>query len=190
MSCNKNVSIRVVILILLVLQNITLVAQLDRNAVISVQGASTLMYYYGHGTAGVDRWDGNENIVDLVIPTKIVVDGYKCEVRVIHENAFRFCKKLETAYINVYVIWYYAFWGCDNLKSIEFGPKVNSICEDAFRNCRNVTCIKSHATMPPKCNKYVFDDIPNNITIFVPKDAIERYKSADAWNHFKNFKPL
>lgn len=190
MNCSNFFLFRLFVLLFLVFQNISIFAQRDGEAVISTQGASTLRYSYGHGAAGVDTWDNNEEIVNLIVPTRIVVDGYKCEVKVIHDYAFARCEKLETAYINVYVIWYNAFSNCTSLRSIEFGPKVNSICEDAFRNCKSVISIKCHAVTPPSCEDFVFNDIPSNIPVYVPKDAIEKYMVAKAWKHFKNYKPL
>ena len=111
----------------------------------------------------------------------------------------------------------YAFVSCSGFTgSLTIGDSVTSIGNSAFNGCRNISSldIKStdlkinyyaffgmdalqsitcYATTPPKC---IYSGGFNNIfsrytpQLYVPQQAIEKYKTATEWKKFSNIKPI
>jgi uncharacterized repeat protein (TIGR02543 family) len=69
---------------------------------------------------------------------------------------------------------------------------VTSIEYEAFHGCSGLTSVTSLIENPFKIDgKKTFDlDTYNNATLYVPKGAIEKYKSTEGWKSFVNILPL
>lgn len=74
---------------------------------------------------------------------------------------------------------------------------IECICNDAFRDVTSLTTVVINATTPPSIGErafryYVFDDITydetyeplENITIYVPAESVNAYKTAPGWSDF------
>lgn len=84
-----------------------------------------------------------------------------------------------------------AFRGCYNLKEIRLPKNLKHIDDRAFDSCTNLTAIYSSAITPPMTDVFSFCFLPfDDATLYVPKDAVEKYKSAANWNNFKTIIPL
>ena len=75
----------------------------------------------------------------MVIPEYVEINGKKCEVTDIHENAFLQCTDLIDVTINASCIGDLAFYGCTNLTNVTLGNTVTSIGELAFAYCTNLS---------------------------------------------------
>lgn len=131
-------------------------------------------------------------------------------VTCIGERAFYGCDALKEANIpdSVVRIEREAFAYCDTLTRITLGSKIASIGEGAFSYCFALTriilptgvnriekyafdtCsalqeITVLATVPPSTDSLTFENIKRNITVYVPAEALETYRTAEGWKEFR-----
>ena len=105
----------------------------------------------------------------------------------ISENEFYGCANLKRVKIGdgVVSIGNWAFSGCSSLETFEFGTSMKTIGEEAFSDCTALVKLRSKAMTPPTCGTQALDDINKwNCELFVPKEAIPSYQSADQWKEF------
>ena len=77
-----------------------------------------------------------------------------------------------------------AFWYCTNLPSITIPNSVTSIGRDAFRGCSNLKNVVSEIQKPFKIGYYVFEGIPSDAELIVPKGTKAAYLATEGWNKF------
>ena len=83
----------------------------------------------------------------------------------------------------------YAFYGLTSIKSLTIGGNVNRIGYYAFDNCTGLTSIYSNAVTPPACRDNAFhEDTKWDCPLYVPKESLEAYKSANVWKSFLSIK--
>ena len=78
-----------------------------------------------------------------------------------------------------------AFQGCSGLTSITIPITVTSIGNWAFSECSGLTEIYSLALTPPTVYPYTFNGC-YRATLYVPKQALNVYKTANYWKNFTN----
>ena len=126
----------------------------------------------------------NFDIENLVIP-----DGVPC----IEKEVFQGVREIESVTIpnSVTSIGDWAFNNCPGLKSVEIGSGVTSIGERAFGYCTSLSEMTCEVPTPPSLGDNVFYNTPTTSCIlYVPKESINLYRTADVWKDFGNILPL
>ena len=79
------------------------------------------------------------------------------------------------------------FYNSKNLQKIILPSKLELIDEAAFQDCKSLRVIECKSTVPPVVNSTAFDGVPlEDLTIIVPKSALNDYKSSESWSGFKH----
>ena len=141
-----------------------------KNTVIP-SGVSIIGSYAFHGCSG---------LTTISIPSGVTN---------INLGAFSHCENLTSVIIpsTVTSIGERAFNSCTNLTSINIPSSVTSINTYAFYNCTGLTSITVEATTPPSLSSNVFNNVPQNIPVYVPCNTKTAYQNALGWSDFTNF---
>ena len=105
----------------------------------------------------------------------------------IGEYAFYGCKGLTSVEIpnSVTSIGWYAFEGCTGLTSVTIGTGVKNIGSKAFAKCSNLTDVYCLATSVPSTYSDAFNESYSEyMTLHVPAEAINSYKTTAPWSSF------
>lgn len=86
---------------------------------------------------------------------------------------------------SVKIIGNYAFSYCSGLTSITIPNSVTSISNYAFDGCSNLVEIYSLALIPPAIDSNTFNGC-YGATLYVPKNAVNAYRTANYWKKFTN----
>ena len=114
----------------------------------------------------------------IEIPNSVTYIGY---------YAFYGCTSLTSITIpnSVTSIGDYAFEGCTSLASVTIGAGVESIDREAFAKCSDLTDVYCLATSVPSTNATAFNEsYPEYMTLHVPAEAIDSYKTTAPWSSF------
>lgn len=114
-------------------------------------------------------------------------------VEAIKVSAFSDCRNLESVKIpnTVTSIKHRAFQYCRNLESIIIPSSVNSIGISAFSECKALKDIYCQAVNVPETHSSAFDNSPiENMTLYVPGESMNAYKTTDPWSGFGKFQAL
>ena len=123
--------------------------------------------------------------------TKITELNIPNSVTSIKDYAFDGCGGLTGVTIpnSVTSIGYAAFYNCSELTSIDIPNSVTSIGNDAFYGCSGLTEIYSFALLPATVSSSTFSGC-YSATLYVPYNALEKYKAADYWKEFINIESI
>ena len=118
-----------------------------------------------------------KSLKNLVIGENVVAIG---------SSAFNGCEGLTTISIpkSVSSIGDNSFRWCKSLTKLEIGENVKSISYSAFTQCSKLKEVYCYAKNPPQTDGEVFDNNIENVTLYVPSDALNEYKSISPWNNF------
>lgn len=86
-------------------------------------------------------------------------------------------------------IGHHAFSDCLELNSVTMPETIEIVGFNAFSNCPNLTSITCLGKVPPSCedDNMGFSELNyQNITLYVPYNAIEAYRNAPGWCNFQN----
>lgn len=122
----------------------------------------------------------------------LVCDG---TITKINPQAFVKNEDMTSIYIphSVTTIGASAFYGSNSLSEVYIGNGIKSIGAGAFTNCVDLESLYLHTATPPTLGEYaLMGDVTGGYkylgcTIYVPKDAVESYKSHDSWSKYKDY---
>ena len=125
---------------------------------------------------GDSNFDGNNFSGSLKIPKGLTS---------ISTSAFAYCTFTGEVEIpdGVTYIHKLAFRGSKNLQKVILPSSLEFIDEYAFWYCKSLRVIECKSTVPPVVNSTAFDKVPlEDLTVIVPKSALNDYKSSAFWS--------
>ena len=134
-----------------------------------------------------------KNTINLNINTHLLVNGVEITellipygIASIGNYAFRKCTSLTSVTIpdSVTSIGSYAFRNCTSLTSVTIPDSVTSIGDYAFYYCSGLTSVYCKATTPPTGSASMFDNNALDRKIYVPRNSVEIYKTAEYWSEY------
>ena len=118
---------------------------------------------------------GCSGLTSITIPNSVTYIG---------NEAFRDCTGLTSIEI-VTSIGDRAFCGCKGLTSVTIGTGVKYIGSEAFAICSNLTDVYCLATSVPNAESDAFNEsYPEYMTLHVPAEAIDSYRTTAPWSSF------
>ena len=138
---------------------------------------------YGTETIDDDAFHNCHSLTSVHIPNSVTTIGARA-----------FCKTaLATITIpnTVTTIREFTFSQCESLRSIFIPNSVEFIGNYAFQMCDSLDYIVCNATEAPQLGSGVFAAITQSlVTLYVPEESIEQYKSAEQWKEFRTILPI
>ena len=77
-----------------------------------------------------------------------------------------------------------AYSGNTHLCSIMLPTSITDIGSNAFNGCSALTAITSYTLTPPKVGSNALNGVADNMIVYVPSEAVDRYQEADIWKNF------
>lgn len=107
-------------------------------------------------------------------------------VKTIQSATFEGCSSLKEISLSnsITSIAQCTFHECTSLESVVIPATVSQIGEAAFMDCKSITNIFSKATTPPNGNRGMFSYHASNRKIYVPRNSVNAYKSAEYWMEY------
>ena len=117
------------------------------------------------------------SLASITIPNSVTSIG---------QSAFSYCTSLTSVTIpnSVTSIASYAFYYCTSLASITIPNSVTSIGGNAFYYCTSLASLTVEAATPPTLGSNVFYGTDANLTIYVPAESVDAYKSDSGWSTY------
>lgn len=124
----------------------------------------------------------NDSLVSITIPESIENLPKRC---------FSACHNLEEIKIpnSIKSFGDECFAGCENLMSFTIPESVKSLGASCFSGCISLLALRSLAKTPPTIHETTFNNL-SKCVLYVPEEAIEKYKNTPSWNFFKSIVPL
>jgi hypothetical protein len=104
----------------------------------------------------------------------------------IESGAFLRCEKLSTLILQegLSTIGDDAFAYCLSLSDISLPASLQTIGYGAFANCTALKSISLHGSTPPELSDKAFQNISAEAIIYVPANAVDRYKTTPGWKSY------
>ena len=107
------------------------------------------------------------------------------ECAYVNEGAFNGCTSLTSLNMpKANYIYRNAFKGCVSLTDVDLGNETDKIMVRAFENCTSLTSLTIRATTPPELSDSAFLGTSTDLTIYVPSESVDVYKSATNWSEY------
>ena len=125
---------------------------------------------------------GCSSLLAIDIPKGVTSIGY---------DAFSGCSSLTSIEIpdNVTLIDEGAFENCSSLITLIIGKSVNSIYSFVLDGCSSLTKCYCYATWPPGIGNF-YNFSGDKVTLYVPADCSQKYKSTNWGKYFPNIKEI
>ncbi len=110
-------------------------------------------------------------------------------VTTVEDYAFWHCESLTDVVLpnSVATIGDWAFEGCSSLTSVAIGNGVTEIGCMAFLDCTSLTNVYCKAITPPTGSIGMFQSNASNRIIYVPRQSVESYISAEHWRTYASY---
>ena len=154
------------------------VTTIGTDAFYSCSGLTSVTIPNSVTTIGGSAFSGCTGLTSVTIPNSVTSIG---------DYAFSGCRGLTSVTIpnSVTSIGNGAFSGCSGLTSVTIPNSVTSIGNGAFFNCVGLTSVVSKMENPCSISSDCFPDgVFYNVTLYVPKETIDKYKATIYWNKF------
>ena len=109
-------------------------------------------------------------------------------IRTIGRESFSTCRDLNSITFRngLISIGTLAFFDCFSLTSITFPESITNIGEGCFETCEHIESVTVKASVPPTLGAGVFEYSSSIITIYVPSESVNTYKTASGWSTYAN----
>ena len=139
--------------------------------------------------------EGGGNIIYYTSTDNRIVTPYD-------SNAFSYMKiGISKLTANIYkngqgiIVFDYNLWGignnafrdCTTLKSITIPDRVELISKNVFNDCTSLKEVYCKPTTPPTLQSYIFWGNISGRKIYVPRNSVEAYKSAENWSIYADY---
>ncbi len=156
------------------------VTSIESSAFSGCSGLTSITIPNSVTSIGGSAFGGCSGLTSITIPNSVTSIG---------GAAFYNCSGLTNITIpnSVTSIGSSAFYNCSGLTSITIPNSITSIEPYAFGNCENLGDVYCLATNVPSTNSNAFSDsYPEYMTLHVPAEAINSYKTTEPWSTFGN----
>jgi hypothetical protein len=84
-----------------------------------------------------------------------------------------------------------AFYDCSGLTSVTIPNSVTTIDINAFAGCSRLKEVINYAKEPQQVSETIFSSVNlGNVRLSVPSLSLDKYKNADVWSGFGEFKGM
>jgi hypothetical protein len=136
-------------------------------------------YVIPNGVTTIGEWAFREckGLINVTIPNSVTTIG---------RSAFSHCKGLTSVIIpnSVTTIYERAFRSCTGLTNVAIGNSITTIRTNAFFRCTGLTILTIENATPPEIYGPILSGVAKNITIYVPAESVEKYKTARDWSEY------
>ena len=126
---------------------------------------------------GEESFGGCIGLTSVIIPNSVTAIGW---------SAFSKCAGLTSITIpnSVTTIGDFVFARCAGLTSVTIPNSVTEIGWRAFSECSGLSLLTIESATPPDIKDFAFEEVSENITIYVPAESVEKYKTAEGWSEY------
>ncbi len=180
---------------------------ISRSELIQCPGAKTSVTIPNSVTSiGEYTFSGCRNLTSLTIPNSVTLIGNgsfnDCSsltsvtipnsVTYIGGSAFYNCDSLTSVTIpnSVSVIRGLTFADCSSLESVVISASVKEIEYGAFSRCSKLTKIYNLNLTPQTLGEKVFNGVPQDAVVYIPKGSFKQYFVANGWTYFIDFREM
>ena len=180
------------------------VLKIAENAFQGCSNMTSLKLPKGLITIGDYAFKGCNRLTSINIPESVTEIDY---------DAFSGCDNLDTLELHADKNWLYSINYLNSIKNVIFGDGVHKIQSYAFKNwasltsislsnsveeinysafwgCNNLKTVYCEALTPPSVHNAFKYPQTQEMTLYVPSAAIDKYKAHEDWKQFKNIQPI
>ena len=147
-------------------------------------GLTEFIIPQGVSTIGYDAFYGSINIKEITIPNSvkgIMSRAFSKIENLVIEDGEEALSLMTLYNINDNT----PFHICSLLETVTIGEKVTKLSSYLFRDCTGLKDIYCYNEEVPEVGLYVLaSDIAKNVTLHVPANSLEKYKTASFWKEF------